>query len=476
MARRGSVGKTPLQDGLDKSSVASRRFPTVVRTVSAVNTFNSHMKKRIKRRAGWTRKQATLDDVTRHCKAHMDRMGTLPPMSIDIKLDSIEKAVRANVTFKGEWTTFYWNKFFFRSPIVTHMITDLFWWATLIFFNQTDTIAVPPDCYAHVVQAHVQNQVAVHFGKLLTKVLYMTLPTGAADEFLDYFPYCVSRTVYKALQKAYPDFIVQMRHSLPHLMIDTISQWTTGVKAKSASWSTWRVEIQTRKLRHGPKPHVVVREVLDEGTVHEEEILSDDSNDADYLSDDESIAVVEFEADDADGDAPGPPVDVQHSQTSPHPATAPCRSKVSLKFSPSVDKIVRMYKYTGYQGRKLGHTMTVTDGACSAVDHHIQQHERYLQHVEHVSAALRSSRSLGALASTASLVLDTASTDKGPRLATCEFEIKNPVSEARQRRLSEAKMRHHEVSLVRFIDCTGSLPSMSELPHLAIVLTAIPSF
>ncbi|RHY28034.1 hypothetical protein DYB32_006911 [Aphanomyces invadans] len=85
------------------------------------------------------------------------------------------------------------------------MITDLFWWATLIFFNQTDTIAVPLDCYAHVVQAHVQNQVAgtsidilsdaihhvwliVHFGKLLTKVLYMTLPTGAADEFLDYFP------------------------------------------------------------------------------------------------------------------------------------------------------------------------------------------------------------------------------------------------------------------------------------------------
>ncbi|ETV71590.1 hypothetical protein, variant [Aphanomyces astaci] len=442
MQRRDTLGKKDSHDG----SPTIRRVSTVVRTVSAVNRFNVLLKKRIKRRAGWTRKQATLDDVTRHCQTHMERLGSLPPMSAEIKLDSIEKAVKANLTFKGEWTTFYWSKFFFRSPIVVHMISDLFWWASLEFFNQSDgNEPLPADCYAHVAQAYVEHQVAMRYGKLLTKVLYTTLPTGAADEFLDYFPYCVSRTVYKAMQKAYPDFIVQMRHSCSRRMIDAISEWTTGVKTKCASWSAWRADIQNRKLRHGPKPNLIVRDVLDEFTMQEEEIPSDDSNDADFLSEDEAsngMAAYDMN-DDADSSE-----EMVHQRLQLPPASAPGRSKVSLKFSPSVDKIMHMYNYTGCQGRKLGYTMTVSDGSCSTVHQHIQQHESYLQH----SAELRSSRSFGTLSSIASVTLDKELPSKGDhpgrsRLGPCEFEIKNPVAEARERRLGEAKTRQHEVQI-----------------------------
>ncbi|RHX99981.1 hypothetical protein DYB28_001340 [Aphanomyces astaci] len=189
----------------------------------------------------------------------MERLGSLPPMSAEIKLDSIEKAVKANLTFKGEWTTFYWSKFFFRSPIVVHMISDLFWWASLEFFNQSDgNEPLPADCYAHVAQAYVEHQVA---------------------------------------------------------------------------------SAQNRKLRHGPKPNLIVRDVLDEFTMQEEEIPSDDSNDADFLSEDEaSNGMAAYDMNDDAGSSE----EMVHQRLQLPPASAPGRSKVSLKFSPSVDKQLKL--------------------------------------------------------------------------------------------------------------------------------------
>ncbi|KAF0688932.1 Aste57867_19536 [Aphanomyces stellatus] len=440
MATQQSSGK--LKTTVPMASVL-HRLSGIAKTMHNVNHIKSNLKSRVKRRAGWSRKQALSDDITRHCKYHMEHLGCLPPLSIEIKLESIKKAVKKNLTFKAEWTSFYWNKFFFRSSLVVRMITDLFWWASLDFFTREDDDGVSTASYTHEIKAFVQDQVAVNYAKLLTKVLYMTLPTGAADEFLDYFPYCLSRTVYKAMQKIYPEFLTLLRLSCSQPMIETIALWTTGVVPKSVTWNNWRHEVEKRKLRHGPKPTMVVREALDEFDIPEEVPSDDDSNDADYLSDDDA-ARSHFVADiDEDGDVEGPPIMSMLDSLDP-PALPPPRSKVSLQFSPSVDKIMHLYKYTGCQGRKLGYTMTVSDPTLSAVDQHIRQHEKYLDQLEKTD--MRASRSAGALGVSALLILDKVKgcSDVESKVPLCEFELKNPVAEARERRLAEAKNRQRE--------------------------------
>ncbi|CAK4132777.1 unnamed protein product [Aphanomyces euteiches] len=264
-----------MDDKAPKPVRASRRLSSLVRTVKSVHAFNATLKARVKRRAGWSRKQVATDDITRHCQSHMERLGCLPPLSIEIKIDPIKKAVRKSLKFKAEWTGFYWNKFFFRSPLMVPLITDLFWWASLDFFARDGGIR-SADSYVVRIESYVHNQVSD----------------------------CLSRTIYKAMQKAHPEFIRQMRSTCPAVMIEAISLWTTGIAPPSESWKGWRRELETMKLRHGPKPTMSVREVLNEMEIPEE-ILSDDSNDGDSLTDEETKPGhidydVEDESDDSD--------------------------------------------------------------------------------------------------------------------------------------------------------------------------------
>ncbi|KAF0737041.1 hypothetical protein Ae201684P_000480 [Aphanomyces euteiches] len=446
-----------MDDKAPKPVRASRRLSSLVRTVKSVHAFNATLKARVKRRAGWSRKHVATDDITRHCQSHMERLGCLPPLSIEIKIDPIKKAVRKSLKFKAEWTGFYWNKFFFRSPLMVPLITDLFWWASLDFFARDGGIR-SADSYVVRIESYVHNQVSVNYAKLLTKILYTSLPTGAADEFLDYFPYCLSRTIYKAMQKAHPEFIRQMRSTCPAVMIEAISLWTTGIAPPSESWKGWRRELETMKLRHGPKPTMSVREVLNEMEIPEE-ILSDDSNDGDSLTDEETKPGhidydVEDESDDSDAYTDGM---VDFQKQFQHAEHIPVRSRISLKFSPAVDRIMQKYKYTGCRGRNLGYTMTVTDPSSSTVIDHIEQHEAYLDHLEKELPEMRARHrdTLTAQSTAAHNIATTFQT----KTTTCEFEIENPVANARLRRLSQAKNRQQEHEHESGVDAIHYKPS-----------------
>ncbi|KDO32142.1 hypothetical protein SPRG_03359 [Saprolegnia parasitica CBS 223.65] len=412
-------------------------LPHVATSIIQTHKFKTKVQSRLRRKMGWTRKQALLEQLSRQCQDHLEHHGTLPVIPVDIKVDSLRRAIRRRLTFASEWssppttlphnsstrrTEYFYTKFSSsrRSPIS--------------FFAMGE-----PDGHAflELLHAHAQASVAVLYGKLLTKVHNVTLPTGAADEFLDFFPYLVSRTVYKVAQKAYPEFLFQLRRLARQPLIRTTCVWTTGILAKSSCWKTWRVEIKKKKLKHAPKPHLMVRELADDDRSVAEDFGSDDSNEEDSLSDEDaafsSVACAEFKTEAAASENATSAVEALRRMDIPQRKYAHGHlEKADLAFSAPVRAIMDKYSYSGLQGRRLGVALRLSDKEHQTYNMHKEQHKAWL---DHLSRPLRQTQSLS------SLTLEAANEDKQVFAPRCEFELTNPVAEARAKRLLEAKQK-----------------------------------
>ncbi|OQR90551.1 hypothetical protein THRCLA_09290, partial [Thraustotheca clavata] len=414
------------------------------------------VKTQIRRKMGWTRKQAMLEQLSRQCQDHLEHHNTLPVIPVDIKVDSIRRTIRRKLKFYTEWTDFFYTKFFFQSPLTIRLTADLFWSHSIAFFAMGEI----SDEFTNKLDNHVQNSINVLYGKLLTKIHYVTLPTGAADEFLDYFPYLISRTVYKVAQKAYPEFIFQMRRLTRRLLIEKSCLWTIGMVPKSSCWKQWRLEIKNTKLRHAPKPNLMVRDLseFDRGLV--EELGSDDSNEEDSLSDEDtttsSVACAEFQTElEPSEAAQGILNELDKLTRAERKYFHGHLEKTTMNFSQPVQTIMEKYQYTGIQGRKLGFSLRMSDKEYQCYNTHQNEHKSWLRHINTALPRMRQTKSLSNLKTetlsevtnvkSPILTLQQESTlligSKHVYIPPCEFELTNPVADARARRLQEAKQK-----------------------------------
>ncbi|EQC28358.1 hypothetical protein SDRG_13905 [Saprolegnia diclina VS20] len=413
---------------------AHEGLPHVATSVIQTHKFKTKVQSRLRRKMGWTRKQAMLEQLSRQCQDHLERHGTLPVIPVDIKVDSLRRAIRRRLTFASEWTEYFYTKFFFQSPLAVRLTADVFWHYSIAFFAMGEHDG---HSFLDLLHAHAQGSVAVLYGKLLTKVHNVTLPTGAADEFLDFFPYLVSRTVYKVAQKSYPEFVFQLRRLARQSLIHTACVWTTGITAKSACWKSWRVEIKKKKLKHAPKPNLMVRELADDERGLTEDLGSDDSNEEDSLSDEDaafsSVAFAEFKIETAASDTASSAAEALRMMDVPQRKYAHGHlEKADLAFSAPVRAIMDKYQYSGLQGRRLGVALRLSDKEHQTYNVHKEQHKAWL---DHLNRPLRQTQSLS------SLTLEADDEGKQVFVPKCEFELANPVAEARAKRLLEAKQK-----------------------------------
>ncbi|XP_053405704.1 protein FAM227B-like isoform X2 [Mercenaria mercenaria] len=142
-------------------------------------------------------------------------------------LHRVTKAQDFNPGFKK-----FWKKLFLSEASVAVM-QDTFWW---FFLHKFDT-SKPIDknlLYDRIADSYV--------------ALFTSINEDVKDKFLMAYPDCLAQAVFSAYWEAFPESRTKFDDNLRQDLVNTISEWTTGVKPVPGSHKSWKV----RRLQSKP--------------------------------------------------------------------------------------------------------------------------------------------------------------------------------------------------------------------------------
>ncbi|KAH3828250.1 hypothetical protein DPMN_130203 [Dreissena polymorpha] len=142
-------------------------------------------------------------------------------------LHRVTKAQDFNPGFKK-----FWKKLFLSEASVA-MMQDTFWW---FFLDKFDT-SKPIDknlLYDRIADSYV--------------ALFTSINEDVKDKFLMEYPDCLAQAVFSAYWEAFPESRAKFSDQMRQDLINTICEWTTGVKPVPGTFKGWSL----RRLQSKP--------------------------------------------------------------------------------------------------------------------------------------------------------------------------------------------------------------------------------
>ncbi|XP_052791484.1 protein FAM227B-like isoform X2 [Mya arenaria] len=144
-------------------------------------------------------------------------------------LHRVTKAQDFNPGFKK-----FWKKIFLSEASVAVM-QDTFWW---FFLEKFDTNK-PIDknlLYDRIADSYV--------------ALFTSINGDVKDKFLMEYPNCLAQAVFSAYWEAFPESRNKFSDQLRQELLNTISEWTTGVKPVPGTFKSWKMRrLQSKPLK-----------------------------------------------------------------------------------------------------------------------------------------------------------------------------------------------------------------------------------
>jgi hypothetical protein len=157
------------------------------------------------------------------------------PLPTNIPIDLLVDEVGRSMTFGSSVQHREWTKGF-KSPAVVGLREDMFWWIVCDKYG----------CGTEVDKARLFDRIAATYAKLVFQP-----KSHSKEAFLSRLWDPIAQFTFHAITLAYPKSSTLFDDRLKDTLINTFSEWVTGIRPMNASCAHWRLTPGKRPKNQG---------------------------------------------------------------------------------------------------------------------------------------------------------------------------------------------------------------------------------